>query len=322
MKVLDLLELRRVQWRELEMLCTALEKRSACKFWNVLRMGSLYRAACADLAMADAYQLPPNTVSYLHQLVARAHNQLYRGRKFAYRAAMTELFVNTPQRLYNDYFLRLAFVLFWGLFITSMFLARNSTEFSDAVMTPAGKESLKEMHAIPFPKGGIEWSSTNAGFYVHNNTGIGLKCFAAGLLFGIGGLFTTAYNAIHIGTSFGYASTLDVPIRPQFFEWVTAHGPFELTAIVMSAAAGMRMGFSLISSRQLSRYDALKKGAKEAFPTMMAAVILFLGAAFIEGFITPSGLPFWFKASVSAVSSLILMVYFIVLGYPRHSLNA
>jgi uncharacterized membrane protein SpoIIM required for sporulation len=284
-------------------------------------MGSLYRAACADLAMADAYQLPPNTVSYLHQLVARAHNQLYRGRKFDYRAWMIELFVNTPQRLYNDYFLRLAFVLFWGLFITSMFLARNSSAFSDAVMTPAGKEGLKEMHGRPFPKEGVD-SAMSAGMYVNHNTGIGLKCFASGLLFGIGGLFTTAYNAIHIGTSFGYATTLDVPIRPQFFEWVTAHGPFELTAIVMSAAAGMRMGFSLISSRQLSRYDALKRGAMEAFPTMMAAVILFLGAAFIEGFITPTGLPFWFKASVSAVSSLLLMIYFIVLGYPRNSSNA
>ena len=39
-----------------------------------------------DLALADAYQLPPTTVEYLHQLVGRAHNQMYRGRGFNFAA--------------------------------------------------------------------------------------------------------------------------------------------------------------------------------------------------------------------------------------------
>ena len=79
MKVADLLESRRQNWRELEQACNELEgfriKRSmpAAK---MVRFTSLYRAACADLALADSYQLPQYTVSYLHHLVGRAHNQL------------------------------------------------------------------------------------------------------------------------------------------------------------------------------------------------------------------------------------------------------
>ena len=83
MKVIDLLERRRPNWQELERLCerTNLSGKSLTPM-EVSRLGSLYRAACADLALAFAYQLPQNTVQYLHRLVGRAHNQLYRSRRF------------------------------------------------------------------------------------------------------------------------------------------------------------------------------------------------------------------------------------------------
>ena len=84
MKVVDLLERRRPNWQELERLCeqTQLTAGKSLSPAEVSRLGSLYRAACADLALAFSYQLPQNTVQYLHRLVGRAHNQLYRSRRF------------------------------------------------------------------------------------------------------------------------------------------------------------------------------------------------------------------------------------------------
>jgi uncharacterized membrane protein SpoIIM required for sporulation len=111
-------------------------------------------------------------------------------------------------------------------------------------------------------------------------------------------------------------ASLNGPERQNFFEFVTAHGPFELTAIILAAAAGMRMGFSLISTGGLTRTAALTRGAKEAFPTACVAVALFILAAIIEGFVSPSGFPYWFKAGVAAVTSGMLVYYFLVLGYP------
>ena len=77
MKVADLIAARQPNWIELEHLCGKMGK-SSMPPEDVHRFSTLYRAACADLALAEAYQLPPNTVVYLHRLVARAHNQLYR----------------------------------------------------------------------------------------------------------------------------------------------------------------------------------------------------------------------------------------------------
>ena len=87
------------------------------------------------------------------------------------------------------------------------------------------------------------------GFYIYHNTSIGLECFAFGLLFGVGGLVALVFNAVQLGAVFGYMST--VPEWHVFSQFVTAHGPFELTAIALSAAAGMRLGFALIDTRRI-----------------------------------------------------------------------
>ena len=83
MKVAQLIERRQPMWRELEILCSQMTRGSRKKDPEVVaRFSELYRSACADLALAEAYQLPPKTVDYLHRLVARAHNQLYRSRHY------------------------------------------------------------------------------------------------------------------------------------------------------------------------------------------------------------------------------------------------
>ena len=62
------------------------------------------------------------------------------------------------------------------------------------------------------------------------------------------------------------------------------------------------------------------KTARESLPLAMCAVILFCLAALIEGFISPTPeniMPWWVKGSVSVFTSLMLMFYFVILGYPR-----
>jgi len=52
-------------------------------------------------------------------------------------------------------------------------------------------------------------------------------------------------------------------------------------------------------------------------PVIMAAVVMFVIAALIEGFLSPSAAPYWIKACVAILSSAILAFYFMVLGFPR-----
>lgn len=326
MKVLELLERRRQNWQELERLCDDLAVGSGFSPPQLSRFASLYRAACADLALADSYQLPQNTVQYLHRLVGRAHNQLYRSRKFQVKQWLDTLLTEVPQRIFNDRCVQLMFVLFWGTFILSGYLAYSKSawpEFATSVLSAEGIESLEQMYANPID-GSQRSGDDNTfmmGYYIQHNTGIGFQCFAWGLLV-IPGMAITMFNAISLGAAFGYMARPDVEEGKHFFEFVTAHGPFELTAIILSAGAGLRLGVSWMMTGGMSRIDHLRKTGTEVMPLMCAAAIMFVMAAMIEGFLSPSAAPYWVKATVAVISSGILSFYFLILGFPRSLLVA
>lgn len=326
MKVVELLERRRKNWQELEQLCEQLQTPAAAAKLppaTMSRFAALHRSVCADLALADAYQLPQNTVQYLHRLVGRAHNQLYRTRNFDYASWSKMLLHDAPQAIFNDRCVQVMFCLFWGFFILSAWLAYSKTawpEFAEQVLSTAGIEQLEESFKAPIDgtqRGGEDNLIMNA-FYINHNTTIGLQCFAWGLLV-IPGLLMTMFNAISLGAAFGYMARPDVPAGQNFFHFVTAHGPFELTAIVLSAGLGLRLGLAWMITGGLTRIDSLRKAGPEVMPMMCAAIIMFFMAAMIEGFLSPSAAPYWIKALVAIVSSGLLMFYFVVLGFPRRS---
>src|SRR5689334_23627591 len=153
MKVIDLLERRRPNWQELERLCERTNAASGSLTpADVSRIGSLYRAACADLALAYAYQLPQNTVQYLHRLVGRAHNQLYRSRRFELAKWTRTLIFEVPKQIFNDRCVQVVFCLFWGLFILSAYLAYSKTawpSFAEHVLTADGISGLEKMYENP-----------------------------------------------------------------------------------------------------------------------------------------------------------------------------
>lgn len=322
MKVVELLASRRDQWRDLEALCGRLEapltKRPAAA--DVARFGFLYRAACADLALADAYHLPSATVEYLHQLVGRAHNQMYRGRGFRFSAWLPEMLQALPRRLLHDNSLRLAFVIFWGMFIATALLGYVSPSVAENVLGKEMLSGMEQMYEQPIEGRGGDESSAMAGFYTYHNPGIGLQCFACGLLLGIGGLFITISNAAILGTVFGHMAS--VPQSANFFHFVTAHGPVELSAVVLAAGAGMRLGFSLVDTRGWQRGAALRRAAREAVPAICASIALFALAALIEGFVSPSALPYWSKATVAVVTTLLMLFFLFALGYAREANRA
>lgn len=321
MKVADLIAARQPNWVELERLCEKMGS-SAMLPEDVHRFSTLYRAACADLALAEAYQLPPNTVVYLHRLVARAHNQLYRSRRYRWQHWIDVIFVNTPRRIFHDPCVHIATIIFWGLFAMSAFLAYQDSRWPGFCENVVGQETMdmmKTMHADSQDGYGSYAANSYAfGGYVWHNAGIGLSCFVS-MLGVLPGLVTLAFNATYLGAAFGYMFRPEVgDSGANFQRFVTAHGPFELTAIVLSAGAGLRIGIGWIRTNGLARLDSLLKNARDALPIVMTAVILFCLAAIIEGFVSPEpSVPWSFKGIISLASSFCLLFYFVVLGFPQ-----
>jgi uncharacterized membrane protein SpoIIM required for sporulation len=120
---------------------------------------------------------------------------------------------------------------------------------------------------------------------------------------------------------FGYMARADSDGGDNLLHFVTAHGAFELTAIALAAAAGLRIGMGWIFTNGLSRLASLRTQAINAVPVMAASGVLFFLAALTEGLISPTSLPYFFKALFGMFSSACLMFYFVILGYPTERSN-
>ena len=318
MRVVDRLAEREKDWRELQLMLARIEGKRLRTLapGDVLRLGELYRSACADLMLAEAHDLPRDTVAFLHALVGRAHNAVYRARGFRLTDWAGEIFGEVPRRLRADPMLRVAALTFWGLFFLTAFLAAARPGFAARIAGEEQVEAMEQMYDKPLDGSNKEAIGRNdsgmAGFYILNNAGIGLRCYAWGLVFGLGSLWTLATNAIGIGSIFGHMAT--TPQAPNFFRFVTAHGPFELTAIVFSGAAGLRLGSGLIEAQGRSRLASLRREGARSLPIAGVSVILFILAAFLEGFVSASPLPYWCKATIAVVTAAVLAFYLFALG--------
>ncbi len=114
-EVAQLLEKRRGNWHELETIVRAIKcSCSSIQLSEYTRFAALYRAVCVPTGFSGIVSTPLNTVQYLHRLVGRAHNLLYRRRKFDVQRVLDMLFLEVPQRIFNDRCVQTAFVLFLG----------------------------------------------------------------------------------------------------------------------------------------------------------------------------------------------------------------
>ena len=322
MRVADRLTRREDSWRELELLVDRFKhgqfgRRTPTE---VLRLGQLYRGVCTDLMLAEGHDLPQDTVAYLHGLVGRAHNALYQARGFRFRDWGRILFAAAPRQLRSDPALRLSAVVFVVSFLIFGLLSAGQPGFAREFLGEQAIEQMEQMYSHPMGTSGEHEMGRDdtvmAGFYIQHNVSIGLQCFAWGILFGVGSLVQLLDNGRILGGVFGHMA--QSPYASNFFTFVTAHSSFELTALVFAGAAGLRLGWGLIDTKGQTRLASLHREAKNALPALSASVVFFVLAAFIEGFVSASSLPYAAKAGIAILSALLIATY-LTLGGRRQN---
>ena len=176
------------------------------------------------------------------------------------------VFHDTPRRIFSDPCVHVAGLIFWGLFGISAWLSYEGSVWPNFASGVMGDEALQQMETTFEDFEGRTFSENMfmAAFYVFNNAGIGLRVFVSMLPI-LPGLILLGSNAVQLGAAFGHMLSPDSGIaRDNFKNFVTAHGPFELTAIVLSAGAGLRIGISWLATNNLRRLDSLQVNAKKA----------------------------------------------------------
>jgi uncharacterized membrane protein SpoIIM required for sporulation len=296
------------------------------KHWNAEAIPPLYREVCHHLALARDRGYPAYMVARLNALVQRAHQLLYRPRTRFWTLAWRYFSIEFPSLLRANRGVMLAATAAFALPMLIMgILVWFQSELIYSVMSPGAVDGMEKMYNPAGSVIGRERAGDSDflmfGFYIRNNIGVSFQCFASGLLLGVGSLFYLIFNGIQIGAVSGYLTQLGY--GETFWSFVCGHGSFELTAIVISGGAGLKLGFALLAPGALTRRAALVVAAREAARIMYGVVIMLVIAAFIEAFWSSSRwIPNEVKYGVAALLWALVLYYCIFQGRPRGGVDS
>jgi uncharacterized membrane protein SpoIIM required for sporulation len=248
-----------------------------------------YRHICQHLALARDREYSPDLVDRLNRLALRGHHMLYgaRGRRGA--RALEFLAAGFPRLVREERTLVIAAAcLFFGPFFLLVFALQSFPDFVYYLLPPDALAKFQDMYNPANTRLGMRDADDNVamfGYYIWNNVKIGFQTFAGGIAFGLGSVFYLVSNGLLIGAIAGYLT--QIGYGTTFWSFVSGHSAMELVAIVLSGAAGLRLGGALVAPGQRSRKAALVAAARPAVRLMYGAAGMFLVAAFLEAFWSP-----------------------------------
>jgi uncharacterized membrane protein SpoIIM required for sporulation len=292
------------------------------KSFDAAEMPSRFRRVCQALALAAQRRYSMELVERLNRLALRGHHALYANRRRESQQVWDFLLGGLPRLVRQEWRLvAAAALLFFGPLVGLIVLLQFFPDFVHYLLSPGQIASFHEMYSPANRRIGMREADTNVlmfGVYIWNNVRIGFQTFAGGMLAGVGSVFFLGFNGLIIGAVAGYLT--QVGYHETFWSFVAGHSSWELLAIVLSGAAGFKLGLAIIAPGNRSRKSALVAAAKPAVRIMYGAAILFLIAAFIEAFwspITEVGFPI--KISVGIAGWVLLFAYFGLAGRSRAS---
>jgi len=119
-----------------------------------------------------------------------------------------------------------------------------------------------------------------------NNMAVALTGWAGGGLAGLGSLYVVLLNGFLLGAVF--AATFHYSLAGRLLEFVSAHGPLEITLILVCAAAGLGVGQALVAAEDRPRRVVLAEAARESLVLLFGCLPWFLILGVVEGFLSPS----------------------------------
>jgi len=312
----DFLESRLQKWKRLEEL-TARASRLRLRGLSgeeVREFGQLYRRTAADLAIAREEVSDQRLVNYLNHLVGRAHGAIYRSESSGFGVFITFFRYEFPAVFRKTFSYTLtAFIVFILAAAFSATACLLDEGFADRI-SPQARQDIAAHHNWTEP---VNRANPLAATTIQtNNITVTFFAFGFGVLAGVGTLWVLAQNGLLLGM------VLSLSFRYRFWEipiFVSAHGVIELTAIFIAGGAGLLIGKALLMPGDLRRIDALVTNGRLAIKLIMGCVPMLLIAGLIEGFISPAHIPAPYKFSVSGLSAVLMVMYFLKADLPNHA---
>jgi uncharacterized membrane protein SpoIIM required for sporulation len=311
------------EWNELQSLLAQLHKSVRARAADGQpiageRVAALYRRACEQLALARARAYPAYLTDRLEQLTADAHQLIYQHAELGWSRLKRMVAYDFPRAVRaQSAYLWIALGVFAVPTLVLGYAVYFRPELILTVVDSATAASFQDMYSESAASIGRSREAQNDwvmfGFYIANNIGVAFQCFASGLFAGVGSLFFLAFNGAYGGAIAGYLT--EKGLGSTFYSFVVTHAAFELTAIVLSGAAGLRLGHALLAPGRYTRLQSLVRAAKESAVIIYGVMAMLLIAAALEAFWSSAKwMPPIMKYGVAAICWIAVLSYLTLQG--------
>jgi uncharacterized membrane protein SpoIIM required for sporulation len=283
---------RAEQWHRLDELVTRCESKGtrALDDEDLMTLPILYRGALSSLSVARETSLDLELVTYLESLCARAYFFIY-GVRTAPGGRIRQFFA----RDWPDAMLGLwretvaALVILAVSTVAGYFLVAAEPEWYGSFV-PEGLAGGRDFSATAeFLRGTLYDPSAGdaplgvfaTALFTHNAQ-VAILCFALGFAFAVPTFLLLLFHGGMLGAFFALFGSHDLGF--ELGGWLIIHGSTELFAIVLAAAAGFRIGWSVVFPGSATRLDAAAAAGRDAATAMVGVVLMLLVAGILEGF--------------------------------------
>jgi uncharacterized membrane protein SpoIIM required for sporulation len=288
------LEKRKVHWDRMTTLVGAVNGRGLRNLSGaeLREMALLYRQIASDLSALRQEQTARNVETQLNQLLARAHEIVYSGRKTQF-VDIWKFFREVYPRIFRKLlpFTLASLALFLAGALLGSVLTLTRPEFERHLLGPSMIDTIERHEMWTRPVTSMAPQASSA--IMTNNLSVTFATFAAGMTAGLGTLYMIGWNGILLGVIATACHQASMSVK--LWSFVAPHGSLELPAIVIAGGAGLRLAQGLLFPGIYRRGHSLALGSAEAVRLVGGVIPMLVVAGILEGFFSPSSAPVWLK---------------------------
>jgi uncharacterized membrane protein SpoIIM required for sporulation len=303
-------EQRRPVWDEFDAaLATAREHVRRVGHAELERLGLLYRQVLHDHALAGARFPGTGAARRLSGLALDGTHFLHRERGRGVRGPVHFLLRVFPAAFRRQaHLLAVVVPLFLVAVLAGLVLTAVRPEVAGVFLGPDALAGLEEGRLWTESLTSSVPPTVSGSGIATNNMTVALTGWAGGALAGLGSFYVVLLNGFMLGAVI--AVTAHFSLAGELLAFVAAHGPLELTLIMVTAAAGLSVGRALVVAEDRPRRDVLRDAGRDSLLVVLGCLPWFVVLAVVEAVVSPAvAVPTGLKAALGlALETLFLLV--------------
>lgn len=269
-------------------------------------LGLLYRQVAADLSTLREDPMSVPVADYLNQLLGRAHNLIYMGRRPRPRGIWRfyrEVFPQTFRA--NITYAVAAVALFLAGALVGFLACLGNPAFQRFFLGSQMADSIERREM--WTRSILSIQPLASSSIMTNNLVVSFSAFSTGILGGLGTVYLLVVNGILFGVI--SAACWQAGMSRDFWSFVAPHGVLELPAVFIAGAAGLLVARGLLFPGLLPRREALVHYGGQGVRLMLGVMPVLVVAGIVEGFFSPSSAPALAKLLFAAGAGGLFTTY-------------